>query len=289
MKATNLKKVLVIVNTNKKLIGAIFIGIMVIYFGNTIYTDIQVEKAKQEILNQDLKKAKAELEENKEIIFFNNKSVETKQKKNTINSELDFLRQELDTLETYDECIEIQLDRLANNQEVDLEYCEKFNEDEVENDEILKELPKPKKLLDPEDIIDQDEKAINQAIEFIKVHEGVRYTAYWDVKHYSICYGTKSYKGATATKEECNKFIRDRVQNELLRINRSADSLPVNKKVALISFFYNVGYKHNILDYARKGDDKSVIYLISLYNSAGGKFLPGLQKRRNAEIKIYNS
>jgi hypothetical protein len=31
-----------------------------------------------------------------------------------------------------------------------------------------------------------------------------------------------------------------------------ADNLEWNKKVALISFFYNTGYKYNVLNYAAK-------------------------------------
>lgn len=275
----NLKKVLIIVKENKKLIGLILIGIMVIVFGILINNNIKTQK--------ELEKVKNQLEENKEVIFYNTQSVETKQKKNTISIEIESLRKELDKLNNYDKCIENQLDRLANNQVVDLEYCENFT-NEIEPIIEVPKIETPEKI-SIENVVDRDDEVIKWAMELIKKYEGIRYTAYWDTRQYSICFGTKSYKGAKATHEECESMLKERVQNELLRINRLADNLEVNKKIALISLFYNIWYKDNILYFAKNGDHKSVTYLISLYNSAGGIYLPWLQKRRNEEVKIYNS
>jgi len=133
-----------------------------------------------------------------------------------------------------------------------------------------------------------DEEIVAEAIKFLHKFEWVRYEAYWDYKQWSICYWTKSYEWETATKETCDHRIKERVQTELLRINRIADNLDWNKKVALISFFYNTWYKYNVLNYAARWDDKSVVYLISLYQNAWWKKLQGLVNRRAAEIKFYN-
>lgn len=136
-------------------------------------------------------------------------------------------------------------------------------------------------------VYDPDQEVIDRAVDFLRVHEGVRYTAYWDFKQYSICYGMKSTQWATATQEECDRTLLERVQSELVRINRMGDNLSVGKKVALISFFYNTGYNYKVLNYASRGDDASVIYLMNKYVMAGGKYNKGLAKRRWFEIDVY--
>jgi len=133
----------------------------------------------------------------------------------------------------------------------------------------------------------KDSEVIQEAMKFLKKYEWMRTLAYFDHKQWSVCYWTKSYKWEIVSKENCDKRLEARVKTELLRINRLADNLAWNKKVALISFMYNTGYNYKILNYARRWDDKSVIFLVSQYNSAGGVYLKGLQKRRNAEIDYY--
>jgi len=132
-----------------------------------------------------------------------------------------------------------------------------------------------------------DKKVIRYAIQYLKKKEWVRYKAYPDFKQYSICYGIRSKKWATATYRECQKQLKDRVQSELLKINRIADNLEGYKKVALISFFYNTWYNIKVLRYASKWDVRSVIFLMNKYQYAGGKFRKNLHKRRLEEIKIY--
>ncbi len=132
-----------------------------------------------------------------------------------------------------------------------------------------------------------DDEVINEAIKLMHKFEWVRYEAYFDYKQWSICYWTKSFKWEVTTQAECDKRLKERVQSELLRINRLADNLEGHKKAALISFFYNTWFKSNVLNYARRWDDKSVVYLMSLYNVAGNKKLNWLVSRRNAEIKVY--
>lgn len=243
MRNINLKKVVDIAKEHKKQIGAIFISVLAVIFIFNIYDFYktkQIEKAKQEIKIQDLEKSKEILEENKEEIFFITEAKTVKQKKNTISSEIEFLRIELESLNRYDNCLDNQLKRLVNNKEVDLEFCKKETIDEI--DPIIKELPKVKESkpapLEKVSFKDQsDEEVIKQAIEVIKKYEGVRYTAYRDFGQYSICYGKKSIKGAKATHEECEKNLKDRVTSELNRINKQVSGLEGNKKVALISFF----------------------------------------------------
>ena len=132
-----------------------------------------------------------------------------------------------------------------------------------------------------------DEKVINETIKFLHKFEWQKLTAYWDIKRYSICSGTPSFKWEIVTQQECDKRLRNRIQTELLRVNRLADWIDWSKKVALISFFYNTWYKINVLNYAKRWDTASVVYLISQYNMAWWKYMQGLQNRRFAEIKMY--
>jgi len=132
-----------------------------------------------------------------------------------------------------------------------------------------------------------DEKVVKKAMEFLRKKEGVRYKAYWDFKQWSICYWMKSKKGAVVTHKQCEKQLKERVQNELLKINRSWDNLSWNKKVALISFFYNAWYKHNIMMYAKRNDHNSVTYLMNKYIYSNWKVLKWLVNRRAEEIAFY--
>lgn len=129
MKAINIIKVLDYLKSKKTKIGAIILIISVIFLiGYKVQEYFLIQKAKTNLL-----------EENKELIFFNGESIENKEKIQTINSKIEFLYKELDATKSYDECVEVQLDRLATGQPVDLEYCEKFNDiiEEVEKEETI--------------------------------------------------------------------------------------------------------------------------------------------------------
>lgn len=136
--------------------------------------------------------------------------------------------------------------------------------------------------------VDESWKIIREAMDMIKELEWVRYKAYYDHKQWSICYWTKSTYWATASHDQCHNLLWLRVASELERINKIAPWLERNKKVALISFMYNVWFKKHILQYAKKWDDASVVYLMSQYNMGGWKYLQGLQNRRYKEIEFYN-
>ena len=181
------------------------------------------------------------------------------------------------------ETIKLHLLEEVDAYEEIIEEKEDYTEQEIfeiieEVDEVYNTAPE---LTPDEDVIKQAEGLLTQ-------FEGMHLKPYWDYKQWSVCYGTKTdnqYK--IKTEAECIELLDDRIKTELLRINRSWDLLPAHKKAALISFFYNVGYKHNIMQYAARGDDDSVVYLMSLYNSAGGQYMKWLAKRRTIEINHY--
>lgn len=147
MKNLNIKKVLIDQKKQIIVIGGIFTIILTIFFGLDIYRDKKLIEMK--------------LEENKELIFFNQESIKTKDSIETINSQIEFLYKELDATKTYDECINVQLDRLASNKPVDLEYCMKFN---IVIEEIKKEPVLEKAVIKYES---QEEIEINKQIYFL--------------------------------------------------------------------------------------------------------------------------
>jgi len=133
-----------------------------------------------------------------------------------------------------------------------------------------------------------DDQIIDLAFDFIKDLEWMHLTAYWDVKRYSIWCGTISYEGETITIEEARSRCHNYIGGKLLQINRVADGLEWNKKVALLSFMHNTGYNYRVLMYAARGDDASVIYIMSQYVMAWWEYMKGLNKRRQIEIAKYN-
>lgn len=175
----------------------------------------------------------------------------------------------------------------ANIQEETENQLEILLEENPEIEEII-EAEEQAETVNTWSIHKTDADVIEETIIFLKKWEWTHLKAYRDVKRFSICNGTPSYKGEVVTQEVCDQRLRERVQTELLRVNRSWDNLKWNKKVALISFFYNTWYKHNIMQYAARWDDASVVYLMNKYVMAWGKYMKWLQKRRNAEIVFYN-
>jgi GH24 family phage-related lysozyme (muramidase) len=121
--------------------------------------------------------------------------------------------------------------------------------------------------------------------DFVKSFEWLRLTAYWDVTRRSIWYWTKSYRGETITEEEAKKRKVEVIQRDIARY--WLENKPLNVKKAVISFVYNLGslnsYQIKLLkdnNYCRLGDT------LLVYNTAGGKYLEWLNKRRQQERRL---
>lgn len=131
-------------------------------------------------------------------------------------------------------------------------------------------------------------------IDFIIGEEGFREKAYWDVKQYTIGYGTKAKSAnETITKEEALKRL-----NEELEVARKAVSdlekgyaepFTTGQKNALISFTYNAGQGNlkKLTDNGTRGIEE-IGDMILEYVYADGKKLPGLVKRRKKEYELFN-
>ena len=129
--------------------------------------------------------------------------------------------------------------------------------------------------------------------EFIKQFEGFHEEAYWDQKQWSIGFGTKaSGKGATITKEQAEAELAKNVQkakSAVLKVKEKYGYDWANNQVdALTSFAYNLGTGklETLTDKGTRGDEEISEMLLE-YNKAGGKKLPGLVKRRQAEARLF--
>lgn len=128
---------------------------------------------------------------------------------------------------------------------------------------------------------------------FVKQFEGFHDTAYWDNKQWSIGYGTKaSGKGATITASEAEKELSknlNKARSAVLKYKKdyNYDWSP-NQIDALTSFAYNLGTGKlaTLTDGGSRGDQE-ISEMMLEYNKAGGKKLPGLVKRRQAEAKLF--
>lgn len=98
--------------------------------------------------------------------------------------------------------------------------------------------PKSKDLLIQRWLYSQAD--INKEIlSYISQFEWMHLEAYWDVRQYSIWYGTPSYKGEKISREEAEKRARKRIDH--IRGLYGIRNLPINKQKAIVSYVYNIG------------------------------------------------
>lgn len=134
-----------------------------------------------------------------------------------------------------------------------------------------------------------------KGIDLIKSFEGCRLKAYKDaVGVWTIGYGHthKVIKGDEITQEEADEFLKDDLQvfvdgvNKLLKVNVTQGQFD-----ALVSFAYNCGLgnlqKSTLLKdvNARYWTNASKEFL--KWDKAKGKVLPGLTRRRTAEMNMF--
>lgn len=129
--------------------------------------------------------------------------------------------------------------------------------------------------------------------------EGCRLTAYKPVAteiYWTIGwghYGPDVKKGQTITQEEADKLL-------VIDCQRFADAvdnpyyvpltaqLNANQRDALISFAFNCG-EGNLRKLCKGRTLEQICEAMSLYNKAGGKVLLGLERRRAAEQRLFES
>jgi lysozyme len=132
-----------------------------------------------------------------------------------------------------------------------------------------------------------------RAADLIIKFEGFRANPYWDVSRYSWGYGTKA-PGQTGTITKAKAFTDlvahvGRDYNYLKPFLRR--DLTANQWAALLSFSYNLGPGNaaNLVENINSGDDYELGVQWGKYINAGGVPNDNLKRRREDELRMWNS
>jgi GH24 family phage-related lysozyme (muramidase) len=139
--------------------------------------------------------------------------------------------------------------------------------------------------------------ALALAINFIGGWEGSETTAYWD--HFgavwTVCSGeTRGVaQGDTYSQAECDAMLAVGVldfERQLDACLTNEDSIPVNAKIAFVSWTYNIGAGaacgSTLVRKANAGDLDGACRELPRWNKAGGQVIRGLSNRRGAERRM---
>ena len=145
-----------------------------------------------------------------------------------------------------------------------------------------------------------------RGIDLIKSFEGFRGKAYKALsteKYYTIGYGhygADVYAGMTITKEEAERLLRSDLVKYAGYVNTFLNTYNItvnqNQFDALTSFTYNVGNVWKNQDFSLKRylinginnySADQITTAFRNWNKSGGKVIPGLTRRREAEAKLF--
>lgn len=133
------------------------------------------------------------------------------------------------------------------------------------------------------------------AVTFVGSWEGLRVKAYPDrlaANIPTVCYGeTRGVKlGDQYTKAECDAMLAKALiefESGLDKCMKPPAALPVETKVAFVSWSYNVGVgaacKSTIVKLVNRGETRAACDQLLRWTKAGGKVVQGLVNRRGAE------
>lgn len=129
----------------------------------------------------------------------------------------------------------------------------------------------------------------NQAgLELIESFEGLRLNSYQDsVGVWTIGYGhTQGVKpGQTITQQQAQAFLQQDLGVAEAGVNKLGLTLTDNQFAALVSFTFNLG-AGNLNKLMSQGLAAAPDRIL-LFDHAGGKVLPGLTRRRQAERALF--
>lgn len=139
--------------------------------------------------------------------------------------------------------------------------------------------------------------ALALAVQFIGGWEGSETTAYWDRfgQVWTVCSGeTRGVQpGDTYTQAECDAMLATGIlqfEAQLDACLSNEDAIPVNAKVAFVSWAYNVGSaaacRSTLVRKANAGDLVGACNELPRWNRAGGEVIRGLANRRGAERRM---
>lgn len=140
-------------------------------------------------------------------------------------------------------------------------------------------------------------KASEKAYSLVRQFEGLRLTAYkCPAGVWTIGYGHTSnvLPDKVITKEQSEEFLRQDIATAEKIVSAECPNLRQCQFDALVSFVFNVGggnfCKSTLLKKVKaNSDDNSIMDEFLRWVYAKGVVLPGLQKRRLAEMRLYFS
>jgi GH24 family phage-related lysozyme (muramidase) len=128
-------------------------------------------------------------------------------------------------------------------------------------------------------------------INFIKKYEDFLPKKTWDVKQYSIGYGTKAEPGdTTITKPEALKRLVKTLEQYKNAVEKASEEWGYNwnnnQIDALTSFRFNLGSIGTLTDNGKRSNDEIAEKMLE-YNLVNGKVSNGLVTRRKAEQELF--
>lgn len=139
----------------------------------------------------------------------------------------------------------------------------------------------------------------DRGIALIKEHEGYRDTAYLcPAGEWSIGYGHTSgvKEGQRCTREDAERWLKEDITSAEREVSFQTQGVPLRQCQfdALVSFVYNLGVgnfrKSTLLRMVRANPDSpSIRDEFGKWIYGGGRVLPGLVTRREAEADLYFS
>lgn len=133
----------------------------------------------------------------------------------------------------------------------------------------------------------------------IKQFEGCKLSAYLcPAKVWTIGYGSTTHpdgrpvkRGDVITLQQAEEYLQLEVQKRLKQMALPYQ-LTDNMRAALVSFQFNVGQGAWMRSTVRRrmlanSNDPAIRQAFMMWNKAGGKVLPGLTRRRQAEADLY--
>lgn len=136
---------------------------------------------------------------------------------------------------------------------------------------------------------------------FTKEWEGCSLTAYWDVLGgvWTIGYGATGphiTEGTKWTQAQADTDLMARLSligDEIDTALGTAFPMTDNEKAALADFAYNEGIAafdaSSVLKYLKQGMPKMAMVWLLKYDKADGRDIEGLEKRRQAEVTLFQT
>ena len=126
--------------------------------------------------------------------------------------------------------------------------------------------------------------------------EGLRQYAYYDPRPgdaiLTVCYGstTQVEKGKKYSLAECKQRLETDMAEAIAAVERCHPNLPDNVLIAFSDAVYNIGPKvacnSTASKYLAQGNYEAACKELPKWNKSNGVVLPGLTRRRNAEMAI---